>query len=79
MLATSYDPSRASTAFLVSCTALVLHLCSIDALCSNHRELACVDTPPVPAEAQFKLGQSPGLFLGECTVTEDTNWCSMKA
>lgn len=38
-----------------------------------------MDTPPVPAEAQSKLEQSPTLFLGECTVTEDTNFCSMEA
>lgn len=41
-------------------------------------ELACVHTPPVPVEAQFKHEQSPILFLGECTVTEDTNFCSME-
>lgn len=72
-------PSSASTAFLVPCTALILHVCSIDALCSNHRELACIDTPPVPLEAQFKLEQSPILFLGEGTLTEDTNFCSIEA
>lgn len=52
---TSCGTSRASTAFLVSCTALILHVCTIDALCSNHRELAHIDTSPVPVEAQFKL------------------------
>lgn len=71
--------SRASTAFPVSCTALTLHVCSIDAPCSNHRELASIDALPVPAEAQFKLEPSPVLFLGECTVTEDNNLCSMDA
>lgn len=41
---TSCGTSRAFSAFPVSCTALTLHLCSIDALCSNHREVACIDT-----------------------------------
>lgn len=60
---TSCGTSRAFSAFPVSCTALTLHLCSIDALCSNHREVACIDTSPAPTEAQFKLEQSPVLFL----------------
>lgn len=42
-------------------------------------ELAGIHTPPVPVEAQVKLEQSPILFLGECTVTEDTNFCSLEA
>lgn len=42
-------------------------------------QLACMDTPPVPVEAQSKLEQSPILFLGECTVSEDTTFCSMAA
>lgn len=76
---TSCGTSRASTAFPVSCTALILHLSSMDAPCSNHRELASIDTPPVLVEAQVKLEQSPILFLGECIVTEDTNFCSLEA